>query len=106
MQVNTGSESGSASSVGGAGSAGTAPVKAPKGLRLKLQQLLAGVQAVIPDGTFITTTGGSLTKAAIVKELTDDVSEFQAVDAGLTALGVARVQVRDDLPRCTRSTPS
>jgi hypothetical protein len=74
-------------------------VKAPKGLRLKLQQLLAGVQAVIPDGTFITTTGGSLTKAAIVKELTDDVSEFQAVDAGLTALGVARVQVRDDLPQ-------
>jgi hypothetical protein len=99
MQVNTGSESGSASSVGGAGSAGTAPVKALKGFRLKLQQLLAGVQAVIPDGTSITTTGGSLTKAAIVKMLTDDLSEFQSVDAGMTALGVARVQVRDDVPK-------
>ncbi len=98
MQVNTGSESGSVSSVGGAGSVGTAPVKALKGFRLKLQQMLAGAQAVIPDGTIITTTGGSLTKAAVVKKLTDELSEFQAVDAGVTALGVARVQVRDDLP--------
>jgi hypothetical protein len=98
MQVNTGSESGSASNVGGAGSAGTAPVKALKGLRLKLQQMLAGAQAVIPEGSSITTTAGSLTKAAIVKMLTDELSEFQAVDAGVTALGVARVQLRDDLP--------
>jgi hypothetical protein len=99
MQMNTGSESGSASSVGGAGSAGTAPVKALKGFRLKLQQMLAGAESVIPDGTFMTTTGGSLTKAAVVKKLTDGLSEFQTVDAGLTALGVARVQVRDDLPQ-------
>ena len=99
MQVNTGSESGSASSVGGAGSAGSAPVKALKGFRLKLQQMLAGVQAQIPNGSLITTTGGSLTKAAMVKLLTDHLSEFQAADAGVTALGVARVQIRDDLPQ-------
>jgi hypothetical protein len=74
-------------------------VKALKGFRLKLQQMLAGLEAVIPDGTSITTTGGSLTKAAIVKILTDDVSEFQTVDAGVTALGVARKQIRDDLPQ-------
>jgi len=102
MQVNTGSESGSASSVGGAGSAGTAPVKAPKGFRLKLQQMLAGVEAVIPEGTSITTAGGSLTKAAIVKMLTDEVSEFETVDAGVTALGVARMQIREDLPQMQR----
>jgi hypothetical protein len=99
MQVNTGSESGSASSVGGAGSAGTAPVKPPKGFRLKLQQMLAGVEAVIPDGNSITTTGGSMTKAAMVKILTDEVSEFETVDAGVTALGVARKQIREDLPQ-------
>jgi hypothetical protein len=99
MQVNTGSESGSVSSVGGAGSVGTAPVKALKGLRLELQQMLAGIQAVIPDGTSITTPGGSLTKAAIAKTLTDDLSEFQAIDAGVTALRLARVQLRDDLPQ-------
>jgi hypothetical protein len=74
-------------------------MKAPKGFRLKLQQMLAGVEAVIPDGNFITTTGGSLTKAAIVKMLTDEVSEFETVDAGVTALGVARVQIREDLPQ-------
>jgi hypothetical protein len=99
MQVNTGSESGSASSVEGGGSAGTAPVKAPKGFRLKLEQMLAGVRAVIPEGTSITTTGGSLAKAAIVQMLTDDVSEFEAIDVGMTAVGVARVQKRDDLPQ-------
>jgi len=99
MQVNTGSESGSASSVVGAGSAGTAPVKALTGFRLKLQQMLAGAQAVIPDGTSITTAGGVLTKAQVVKKLTDELSEFQAIDAGLTALGMARVQLRDDLPK-------
>jgi hypothetical protein len=74
-------------------------VKALTGFRLKLQQMLAGVQAQIPNGSSITTTGGSLAKAAIVKTLTDYLSEFQAVDAGVTALDVARVQVREDLPQ-------
>ena len=86
-------------------------MKALKGFRLKLQQILAGAQAVIPDGSSITTTGGSMTKAQVVKKLTDDLSEFQAVDAGVTALGVARVQLpeldRDRvhvLPRGVRLT--
>ena len=74
-------------------------MKPPKGFRLKLQQMLAGVEAVIPDGNSITTTGGSLTKAAMVKILTDEVSEFEAVDAGVTTLGVARKQIREDLPQ-------
>jgi hypothetical protein len=98
MQVNTGSESGSASSVDGSGSAGTLPVKTVKGFRLKLQQMLAGAEAVIPDGSSITTPGGSLTKASIVKTLTDDLSEFQALDTEQLALGKIRLQLRDDLP--------
>jgi hypothetical protein len=99
METNTGSVSGSASSVASAGSTGTAPVKVLKGFRLKVQQMLAGAEAVIPDGTSITTPGGSLTKAQAVKMLTDGMSDFEAVDAGLTALGIARLKVRDDLPQ-------
>jgi hypothetical protein len=98
MQTNTGSESGSASSVGGAVSGGTAPAKTPKGFRLSLQQMLAGLQAVIPDGSSLPTTGGSLTKADMVKRLSDGMSEYLAIDAEVTALGKARLQLRDDLP--------
>ncbi len=74
-------------------------MKAPMGFRLKLQQMLAGVQAAIPDGTSITTPGGLLTKASIVKALTDDLSEFQALDTEQLALGKVRLQIRDDLPQ-------
>ena len=99
MQTNnTGSTEVGANSVGGAGSAGTAPLKAPKGFRLELQQMLAGVQAVIPDGTLINTPGGSQSKVAIVKELTDALSEYQAIDQPQAALVAARKQLRDDLP--------
>ncbi len=98
METNTNSGSGSASSVVGAGSSGTAPVKVLTGFRLRLQQMLAGVQALIPDGASTTTPGGSLTKAQIVSKLMVGMSDFEAVDAGLTALGVARLQLRDDLP--------
>jgi hypothetical protein len=84
--------------MGGAVSTGTAPVKVPKGFRLKLQQMLAGVEAAIPDGTSVTVPGGSMAKAAIVQKLTAATSEFQTVDASLTALDVARTRLRGDLP--------
>ena len=74
-------------------------MKAPRGLRLELQQMLAGVQAVIPDGTLINTPGGSQSKVAVVKELTDALSEYQAIDIPQAALVAARKQLRDDLPR-------
>ena len=74
-------------------------MKAPKGLRFELQQMLAGVQAVIPDGTLINTPGGSQSKVAVVKELTDALSEYQAIDIPQAALVAARKQLRDDLPR-------
>ena len=100
MQTNnTGSTEASASSVGGTESAGSVPMKAPKGLRSELQQMLAGVQAVIPDGTLINTPGGSQSKVALVKELTDALSEYQAIDIPQAALVAARKQLRDDLPR-------
>jgi hypothetical protein len=73
-------------------------VKTVKGFRLKLEQMLAGAQAVIPDGTSITTPGGSLTQAAIVKTLTDGLSEYQAIDTEQLALGKDRLQLRKDLP--------
>jgi hypothetical protein len=98
MQTNTGSESGSASSVGGAGSGGTAPAKTVKGWRLKLQQMLAGIEAVIPEGSSLPTTGGSLAKVEMVQRLSDGMSEYLAIDTVVTALGKARLQLRDDLP--------
>jgi hypothetical protein len=95
--TNTGSTEASANSVE-AGSVGPAPMKTPKGFRLKLQQMLAGAQAVIPDGANISTPGGSQSKVAIVKELTDALSGFQSIDTPLAALVAARKQLRDELP--------
>jgi len=98
MEMNTGSASGSASSVGATGSTGPVAVNEPKGFRLKLQQMLAGVQAVIPDGNSVIIPGGSMTKVEIVKRLTAGTSDYLTVDTSLTALRLARVQLRGELP--------
>jgi hypothetical protein len=93
MQTNTQNTSST-----GAGSTGTAQAKAASGTRLKLQQMLAGVQAAIPDGSSLIVPGGSLSKAEIVKRLTDGSSEYEAVDAGVAALGQVRFTLGADIP--------
>jgi hypothetical protein len=78
---------------------GTGPTRPPKGLRQKLERMLAGAMAM-PEGSTIPTAGGMIAKADWVRQLKVGVARFRAVDARLTALRVARVEllkVVDDL---------
>jgi hypothetical protein len=64
----------------------------PKGLRERVERLLAGVEAM-PDDSVVPIHGGSIAKADLVAKLTEEVAKFQAVDAQLMALAVARKEV-------------
>jgi hypothetical protein len=64
----------------------------PKGLRLRVERLLAGVEGM-PDDAVVPMQGGSIAKAALVARLSEEVAKFQAVDAQLMALAVARKEV-------------
>jgi hypothetical protein len=70
----------------------TSATRPPKGLRQKLGRMLAGVIAM-PDGAIIPTRGGLVPKSEMVNRLAAAVGMFEAVDAQLNALQVARVQL-------------
>jgi hypothetical protein len=77
----------------------TAATKAPTGFRLQLQQMLAGIQAVIPDGSSIPGQQGTmLAKADIVSQLGADLGEFNTVDSQELGLKQARTQLIADEP--------
>jgi hypothetical protein len=68
------------------------PARPPKGLRQRLERMLAGALAM-PDGSSIPTMGGSVPKAEMVARLAGGVAYFEAIDAQLLALKLARVQM-------------
>jgi hypothetical protein len=70
------------------------PARPPKGLRHKLERMLAGVLAM-PDGSSIPRVGGTVPKAEMVARLTAGVAHFEAIDAQLVALKLARAQMLD-----------
>ncbi len=73
--------------------------KEPKGFRLKLQQMVAGLSAVIPDSTSIPTLqAGTLTKADMVSQLTQGLTQYAAVDDAEITLTQARASLTGDLP--------
>jgi hypothetical protein len=66
-----------------------APERPPKGLRQKLERMLAGAQAM-PDGSSIPIAGGAVPKAEMVRRLAEGVAYFDDIDAQLLALRLAR----------------
>jgi hypothetical protein len=92
----TGASSGSAGSTTVAAT-GTvpvsAPVAAPRGYRLNLQQMLQGWQGAIPSDSTIVSSAGNLTQAAVVARLQTYLEAFTALDAADTAHKQARMPV-------------
>src|SRR5580700_9390510 len=70
----------------------SAPVVAPKGLRLELQQMLQGWQAAIPGDSTMQSSAGSLTQAAVVGKLQGWLGLYTALDTQATAYKQARVR--------------
>ena len=71
---------------------------APKGFRQKISQMIAGIQAVIPDGSSVAVGGVTVAKADLVNELMQISSAYQAIDAGVLAAKAARSQLNGQLP--------
>jgi hypothetical protein len=69
-----------------------------KGFRDRLQQMLQGIETVVPDGSSLSTDSGLQTKAAIVAELTQVISVYKAVEAQQLAIVTARRQLKDASP--------
>jgi hypothetical protein len=91
--VNSGSGSGGTVTTGGV-QLGTA---APKGLRQRISQMIAGIQAAIPDGSSVTVGGVAMAKADLVNELSQISAAYQAIDAGVLAAKGARSQLKSGL---------
>ena len=101
MGTNTSSGSGSGSgSSGGTATTGGAQLSTvvPKGLRLKVSQMIAGIQAVVPEGSSVAVGGVVLAKADLVNELMQISSAYQAIDAGVMAARTARSQLSAQTP--------
>ena len=93
--VNSGS-SGSGGTISNGGA--QLSTAAPRGLRQQVSQMIAGIQAVIPDGSSVTVGGTAMAKADLVNELMQISAAYQAIDAGVLAAKGARSQLKSELP--------
>ena len=71
---------------------------APKGFRQKVSQMIAGLDAVIPDGSSVTVGGQGVAKADLVTEMTQIISAYQAIEAAIAAIKGVRSQLSAQLP--------
>ena len=71
---------------------------APKGFRQKVSQMIAGLDAVIPDGSSVTVGGQGVAKTDLVTEMTQIISAYQAVEAAIAAIKGVRAQLSAQLP--------
>ena len=98
---NTGASGGTAGSSTTTAASGSIPtataVVAPKGFRQDLQQMLQGWQAVVPSGSTVTSSGGSLSQAAVLAKLQAYLGPYQDLDASATAAKRARAQAESQL---------
>jgi hypothetical protein len=69
---------------------GKALGRAPKGLRQKLERMLAGVTGALPQVTTLTTPAGSVPKSEVIARLAAGVARYETIDAQLIALKQAR----------------
>jgi len=91
MQNNTAVSSSSGAPVA---TGGTTVSAAPKGFRQKVSQMIAGLEAVIPDGSSVTVGGQAIAKSDLVTEMTQVLSAYQALDAAVLATKGVRSQVQ------------
>jgi hypothetical protein len=98
MSTNAVAISGSSSGVPVTTGGGQSITAAPKEFRQKISQLIAGIQAVIPDGSSVTVGGQAVAKADLVNELMQISSAYQAIDAAVVAAKGARSQLSGQLP--------
>jgi hypothetical protein len=98
MSTNTAGSSGSGS--GGLVTTGGVQLStaAPKGFQQKVSQMLAGLQAVIPDGSSVTIGGQVVVKSDLVAGLMQISSAYQAIDAAVMTVKGARVSLSGQLP--------
>jgi len=69
------------------------PVVARKGFRLALQEMLQGWQTAIPNGSTMTSGGGTLEQSAVVGQLQAYLGVFTTLDAQTTSLNETRAQL-------------
>jgi hypothetical protein len=77
---------------------GTTVSAAPKEFRQKVSQMIAGLQAVIPDGSSVTVGGQAIAKADLVTEMTQIISAYQALDAAVSTTKGVRLQLKAQIP--------
>jgi hypothetical protein len=92
---NPASGGSSAANADGSAQSGATIVGTKKGLQAHLQQLLQGVEAVIPDGSSLPVGSGNESKADMVAELTQVLSVYMNAEARQIAAINARTQVKD-----------
>jgi hypothetical protein len=87
------------------GTAGTTPgltaiptVRLPNGFQEALQDLLQGIEAVIPDGGSLAAVNGTYTKTAMVAQLESALTLYGDVSAQETALLSARIALKAGIP--------
>jgi len=92
---NPASGGSSAANADGSAQSGATIVGTKKGLQAHLQQLLQGVQAVVPDGSSLPVGSGNESKADMVAELTQVLSVYKTAEARQIEAIKARTQVKD-----------
>jgi hypothetical protein len=93
----TGTSGGSAGT--GAGTSTTAsPTKPLAGLQLKLQQMLAGVQSMLPAGGMLASAGSSLAVNDIITEIEADLGQYAGIAQQVTGLAQARLSLKGNIP--------
>jgi hypothetical protein len=85
----------SAADTGGSAQSSATIVGTKKGFRTLLQQLLQGIETVVPDGSSLSTSSGMQAKAAVVTELTQVLSEYDKVEAQQVAIKTTRAQLKN-----------
>jgi len=65
----------------------------PRGLQQKLTQLLAGMQAAVPEGTTLLLRGQLLDKSEVEGRASQILAVFQALSAALTSVKTIRAQI-------------
>lgn len=91
---------GSSQSTTASGTAPQVPTGKPvSGFREKLQQLLAGVNVMLPEGTSATSVGNApLSKSERVAQLTQSLGTYAAVDSDEHSLALSRQELEAELP--------
>jgi hypothetical protein len=84
-----------AANAGGSTQSGAAIVGTRMGFRALLQQMLQGIETVVPDGSSLSTDGGLQTKATLVAELTQVLSAYNTAEAQQLAAKATRTQLKN-----------